>query len=253
MMKRAKMLTVVVMLLAISVAAQANVNLFTDTFGDELGDINGQPNASVSGSFALTNANNYTGRGSGSYTETGGVATVGASADKTSAMLISIHDFATDSDVQSSGTITISLTDFALDGSDWLALNVMTSIPSGINTAVNQSYTAIGALFSSGATQAFTYGGGISNVDSWSDDDVSIVLTNIVGLGTSSGSFDYEILSGTVSLVSGSTSGDLSSLYIGIESRSGDSTVSELAVSTIPEPATMAILGLGALMIRRKR
>lgn len=211
-------------------AGAQSINLFSDTFDDALNNINGTPNTSVSGTFAQTNANNYTGRGSGaSFNETGGNGIVAGN----SGMLIVNWNFATNPTVQSSKSITIKLTDIAPGGS-WMALNIMPAIPASGSIFVNQNSTALGMLFTpSGGTDAFVYTNGAGSPLGWTDNDITLKLTNITGLGTASCSFNYEYFSGATSIYTGTFTGNLPGLYLGIEARgTGTSTVSKLEVTT---------------------
>lgn len=241
--------------LAVAQPAAAAVTLFADTFDDELGNINGTPNASVSGVYAQTDANNYSGL-AGSFTETGGQANLIPPGGTASGLLYPIYNFATDSDVQSSGTLTISLGDITPASGQWLAIDILYSLPYNQNIYVNQSSrTTLGILFSaSGSTSVFESGAGVSGASAWNaTNNVSLVMTNITGLGTASGSFNYEIFSGTTSLFSDSHTGNLTNLYVGLESRTGTSAIGSLEITTVPEPAATLLGALGLLGLLRRR
>lgn len=217
-------------------SAAASTLLFADDFSDAIGNnINGTPNASVTGVYAKTGANNYNGL-VGTFMETGGRASIAAPAASSSGLLYPLIDFATDSDVRNSGSLTISLGDIAPASGQWLAVNILHNLAGGQNIYVNNgAQTTLGILFTaSGSTQVFESGSGTGSPLNRTADDVSIVLTNITGLGTASGSFDYEIFSGATSLFSDSHTGNLTNLYVGLESRTGTSSLDSLEIATVP-------------------
>eukprot|EP00752_Nemacystus_decipiens_P013726 g12179.t1 len=196
-----------------------------------------------------------------SFGETGGNATVNASSGGNSAMLLSLADLATNADVISSGELTISLTGVD-ENADFIAFNLVKADPGNPTTNttfIATSNTLLGVLFRApGNPQVFDQGTKVFDAaitPAYSDGgDVTIELTNITGLGTATGSFDYAILDDGVSVDTGTIAGDLSSLFFGIESRgNGASAVDSLSITTVPEPGSLALLGLGGLLIARRR
>jgi hypothetical protein len=79
--------------------------------------------------------------------------------------------------------------------------------------------------------------------------DIDMVVDNISGFGAGN-SFDYEILVNGLSITTGSVADALTTNnHIGFEARGGDGILSGVTISTvIPEPSTVAVLGLAGLL-----
>lgn len=248
-----------------------NIVLFEDTFNDASTTIDyGVPNTSVSGVMANLAGSNYNllgsltgtknGTGYGTFTEDGGIATF-TNQNFASAAAFTLANFASNDDVINSGVITIEIDDVTppANSGDWFALSLSTVDSLGGNITAIANGATVGAFITSVGTGASFVG--ISQVSEFTFDatadvfDVKLEITNLV-VSDTAGSYSYEFFVDGVTVASGAANApDTTGLFVVLEGRdTGGTSFGNFRVSTvIPEPTSLALLGLGSLLVTRRR
>jgi hypothetical protein len=204
--------------------------------------------------------------------EVGGIASwAPAGGGTNSGTFITTYNFANSPFVTGSGQMTVYLDDLdPINGGggtsgNFVGLGLFRPIGgNGGGVDVNQASVGIGFLIrDNGLLQVFGNGTVLfSNVEfdaNPSDQtyDVRAEITNISGFGPGN-SFDFELFIDDVSIVNGTRTGvDTSLAHIGIETRTGSSSLSRFAVTSVPEPTTMVgiVVGMAGVIaaVRRRK